>query len=268
MASSLQTSALQRALQAARTPSELATALIDPTDLDAALPVASGGYPMGDAVTALLAVGLRRHAPARTTVITVNTADLTATYTLTVGVTSYAYDAAVSTPADLDELLTQWADEINADSPGLGDVVTATADTTADTITVTQRASRAGLLVTLTQSGTAVADLELEYETGTVYPYVRAQTQVRSLIGAAKTAAEEAVTGWQPAASGGVPAVITLTTGQGWTQGADVGSIAAIGFFAETLAGVAGDQAVGTVGGITTAYRTPHAWAAPGVVST
>lgn len=263
--SSLQTNALQRALQAARTPSELATALIDPTDAFTSVPKGSGGYPMGDAVTALLSIGLRRHAAGRVAVIQITAVDLTATYTTDAGGTAYAYNAAAGAPADLPALVNQWAGELNADA-GTAAILQAASDGV-DTVTLTWR-TRTSTSLTLTQSGAATATLQLEYEGATVYPYVRAQTAVRALTGADRTVAEEAVAGWQPPASGGVPTVVTLTNGQGWSQGADVGSIAAVGFVVESLAVFAGDQAVGTAGGITTSYRTPHAWAAPGVVST
>lgn len=87
---------------------------------------AAGGVDVTGAALALVKVSLREHPAYRTAYFVVTTTDLTATYTATVDGTGVAYNAAVGTPANLAELVSDWAAAINADGT-VGAIVQATA---------------------------------------------------------------------------------------------------------------------------------------------
>lgn len=80
-----------------------------------------------------IAVDLRRDVSRRTVSVVIDsgTVDLTGTYQVTVNGNVVNYDAAVGTPADEAELLTQWAAAIEADGT-VGPLVIAAAEDTND----------------------------------------------------------------------------------------------------------------------------------------
>ena len=253
---SKQTRAIELTLLSARSPTELKAALIDPT-----VPPSpgTGGYSMGGGQSALIGMSVRTNDPGRTTTIKVTSVDLAATYTLTIDGNANAYNATSGAPADLPELLTQWKASIDGDA-AISPLVSVTSDGI-DTLTIVQ-SSVVGVSVLLTQSGTATLDLTLEYEAGNARLYGRSSVNV---ILSSPDAAKAAVEGWKSIPISGSSS-FTFADGQGYLEGASVGSIDAIGFFIDGLSGVSGDQSIGTVSGVTTAFATPTAWAAPGVV--
>jgi len=87
---------------------------------------AAGGVDVTGATLALVKVSLREHPAYRTAYYVVTTTDLTATYTATVDGTGVAYDASAGTPANLAELVADWAAAINANGT-VAALVTATA---------------------------------------------------------------------------------------------------------------------------------------------
>ena len=87
-----------------------------PTDIGGgySLSVASSGGTRL-AMAATFKVAVREYPWKRTAYGVITTVDLTATYTVVVAGNTVAYDASSSSPADLAELLTEWAAAVNAD---------------------------------------------------------------------------------------------------------------------------------------------------------
>lgn len=89
-------------------------------------PPGGGGVTVEGAIFADVDIVVREHPDYMTTRCQVTTTDLTATYTATVNGNAVAYDAAAAAPADLAELVQEWAAAINADVT-VGPLVTADA---------------------------------------------------------------------------------------------------------------------------------------------
>lgn len=121
-----------------------------------------GGVDVTGATLALVKVSLRENPAYRTAYYVVTTTDLTATYTATVDGTAVAYNAAVGTPANLAELVADWAAAINANGT-VAALVTATAtDYAGDGVINAVRLVGLGVAdysVAVTVTGTAAVSL-------------------------------------------------------------------------------------------------------------
>lgn len=119
------------------------------TDADGYPSAASAGVDLLDTMQALVAVEMRAAVHRRRSVVSVTTLDLAATYTVTIDGTGCN---AAGVHASLDALLTALALAINTALPSL---VTATADLTADTITIVGD-TNADYTITMSATGTGV----------------------------------------------------------------------------------------------------------------
>ena len=262
---SMQSDALKAAILAGCSPTELAQALIDPTIRP---PRSSGGYSILGARACALTYALREYGPGRTARVVIDTVDLTCTYTIRLldvarGVDeSVAYDATSEAPADEAELITQWIAAIEADA-AVAALIDVTANADNDGLLITWKSPIATGFI-LTQSSAAALTVTLDYEQAVVGVYVT--HDLRSSVAGALTVAAE----WQPYVYQGEPLVLALTDGTGWRATAlPCASLSAMYVYspASSLAGHADDPAAGTASGVTTAYRAPVAYVAPGVLS-
>lgn len=160
MASVYDTANILAILAAARNP-EWSTQLghdgTSGTDADAYPSSAGAGVDLVNSVQALVAVEMRAAVHRRRSVVTVTTLDLAADYTVTIDGNACV---ATGAHADLDAMLTELAGAINASVP-LDGVVTATADLTADTVTIISD-TNADYTITMSATGTGVLAIEAD----------------------------------------------------------------------------------------------------------
>ena len=251
MSTSDQTTALTYALLASGAIPEQSVARIDPTAFPAN---GSGGYSVAGSLLAYVHVSTRVDAFHRRCVVTFTSVDLTGTYTTDLGGVTYTYDAAAGAPADLAELLDQWAAELNADAPTAA-IVTASATATA--LTLIWVGDTTGIAIT--ETGTSVLTYTTEYESGTAYLAERAD--VRVTTGNALDAALWG--GWQTYTAIGFDGTLTLANGQGARMMLGCAGRAALAVYvpSPSLAGHADDGP--SAGGATLAYTGPWALIAP-----
>lgn len=163
MASLYETANLLAILSGARSPqweAQLGHDGTAGTDADSYPSSAGAGVDLVNSVQALVSVEMRAAAHRRRSVISVTTLDLTATYTVTINVTGCA---AAGPFADLDALLTALALAINT---ALNPTYTATADLTANTITVI--GPNEDYTITMSATGTGVLAIEADPTTATM----------------------------------------------------------------------------------------------------
>lgn len=127
------------------------------TDADAYPSSSGAGVDLLNSVQALVAVEMRAAAHRRRSVVTVTTLDLTADYTVTIDGNACV---ATGAHADLDALLTELASAINASVP-LDGVVTASADLTANTVTIVSD-TNADYTITMSATGSGVLAVEAD----------------------------------------------------------------------------------------------------------
>ena len=125
------------------------------TDPDGYPSSAAAGVDLVNSVQALVAVEMRAAVHRRRAVVTVTTLDLTADYTVTINGTACV---ATGVHANLDGLLTEIALIINTNVPS---VVTATADLTADSVTIVSD-TNADYTITMSATGTGVLAIEAD----------------------------------------------------------------------------------------------------------
>ncbi len=131
------------------------------TDADAYPSSATAGVDLLNTLQAIVAVEMRAAVHRRRAVVTVTTLDLTADYTVTIDGTGCT---ATGVHADLDALLTELALIINTNVPS---VVTATADLTANTVTIVSD-TNADYTITMSATGAGVLAIEADPTTATM----------------------------------------------------------------------------------------------------
>lgn len=120
------------------------------------------GQPLGDAPATLINIALRLNTHTRTSVLSVSSLNIGDTLTVIIDGNSVAYNTTGD--ADLDEVLTSLADAINNDVT-VGAIVTAVADTAADTVTITGD-TQADYSVDFTSSGSTVPAVQADAAVG------------------------------------------------------------------------------------------------------
>lgn len=225
------------ALSAARLAVTLRVALI--SSIVAA--ARGGGYDTGSQLSAIAGYQLRRGI-FRTARLTVDTLDLTATYTITLplGATipSAAYDANAGGAADLADVLAGIVAAVEGDAPSTA-VVAVVADATG--IDVTWRA-RVATGITTAATGTGDLACEATPETATALLYSRLPTTIAGTSDeAANLAISEAAGAWESVWLGAAPLALALTDGQGWRESIDAGGYAGFAWITEALGGHADD---------------------------
>jgi hypothetical protein len=228
MSNGLQTESLRLAVSQGMRGISVQVPLVSTT----ALPPVDGGYPTQGQIAAVGMVSLRRSACGlrRTARIGVTTADLTATYTLTLGSVVVAYDASLGSATDAEELAAEWIADIEAD-PAADALVEVEQDGAA--ILVTWRSATA-TTIDATATGSGVLAVEADPE-GAVVQVLTRQDPAAAQVPAPNAAPVAAVLRrWKQAAE--------VTVGPlGWVQTLDVRGQLAVALWAPVVVGVAGD---------------------------